>query len=363
MAVGLMDIKGQYAELQDSIEEAVLEVLRSGRVILGPNVKGFEDEAAAYMGTAGAVGVANGTDGLTIALRALGVGAGDEVITVPFTFYATPEAIAQAGAKPVFVDILPDTPEHGPGRHRGRHHAAHQGDHAGRPLRPALRHRRHPQGRGGARSARHRGRLPGLGRELLRPQGRQPRRPRRVQLLPHQEPRRLRRRRPGHRPRRRRRPARARAALPRQQGQEDLHRHRVQLAARRSAGRDPPPRARRDRRVERPPRAGGRVVRRVPAGRDRAPRRPRRPHARLPPVHDPAPQARRHRRRVQGAPGGLRRVLHHADAVAAGVRRHGSQARRLPQHRRGGGRQPRHPDAPQPHRGAGAGSRGRGRAG
>src|SRR5665647_2963703 len=57
MAVGLMDIKGQYAELQDRIEAAVLEVLRSGRVILGPNVKGFEEDAAAYMGTAGAVGV------------------------------------------------------------------------------------------------------------------------------------------------------------------------------------------------------------------------------------------------------------------------------------------------------------------
>jgi len=109
MAVRLMDIKGQYAELQGRIEAAVLEVLRSGRVILGPNVKGFEGDAAAYMGTAGAVGVANGTDGLTIALRALGVGHGDEVITVPFTFYATAEAIAQAGAKPVFVDILPDT--------------------------------------------------------------------------------------------------------------------------------------------------------------------------------------------------------------------------------------------------------------
>src|SRR5665647_2955092 len=109
MAVGLMDIKGQYAELQHRIEAAVLEVLRSGRVILGPNVKGFEEDAAVYMGTAGAVGVANGTDGLTIALRALGVGHGDEVITVPFTFYATAEAIAQAGAKPVFVDILPDT--------------------------------------------------------------------------------------------------------------------------------------------------------------------------------------------------------------------------------------------------------------
>src|SRR5665811_1382915 len=81
MAVGLMDIKGQYAELQGRIEKAVLEVLRSGRVILGPNVKAFEDEASAYMGTTGSVGVANGTDGLTIALRALGVGHGDEAVS------------------------------------------------------------------------------------------------------------------------------------------------------------------------------------------------------------------------------------------------------------------------------------------
>jgi len=109
MAVGLMDIKGQYAELQERIETAVLEVLRSGRVILGPNVKAFEEESAAYLGTTAAVGVANGTDGLTIALRALGVGPGDEVVTVPFTFYASVEAIAQTGARPVFVDIRPDT--------------------------------------------------------------------------------------------------------------------------------------------------------------------------------------------------------------------------------------------------------------
>jgi dTDP-4-amino-4,6-dideoxygalactose transaminase len=104
-----MDIKGQYAELQDRIEAAVLEVLRSGRVILGPQVKAFEEEAAAYIGMPGAVGVANGTDGLTLALRALGIGEGDEVITSPFTFYATAEAIVQAGATPVFVDIQPDT--------------------------------------------------------------------------------------------------------------------------------------------------------------------------------------------------------------------------------------------------------------
>jgi dTDP-4-amino-4,6-dideoxygalactose transaminase len=104
-----MDIKGQYAQLQDRLEAAALGVLRSGRVILGPNVKAFEEEAAAYIGAAEAVGVGNGTDGLTIALMALGVGAGDEVITTPFTFYATAEAIVQAGATPVFVDIEPDT--------------------------------------------------------------------------------------------------------------------------------------------------------------------------------------------------------------------------------------------------------------
>lgn len=109
MAVGLMDIKGQYAELQDRIESAVLDVLRSGRVILGPNVQSFEEETATYLGTPGAVGVGNGTDGLTIALRALGIGVGDEVVTVPFTFYATAEAIAQTGARPVFVDVLPET--------------------------------------------------------------------------------------------------------------------------------------------------------------------------------------------------------------------------------------------------------------
>jgi dTDP-4-amino-4,6-dideoxygalactose transaminase len=109
MPIGLMDIKGQYTELQDRIEAAVLDVLRGGRVILGPQVKAFEEETAAYLGTTGSVGVANGTDGLTIALRALGIGAGDEVVTSPFTFYATAEAIVQAGAQPVFADILPDT--------------------------------------------------------------------------------------------------------------------------------------------------------------------------------------------------------------------------------------------------------------
>ena len=109
MAIGLMDIKGQYAEVQKKLEAVVLDVLRGGQFILGPQVKAFEAETAAYLGTAAAVGVANGTDGLTIALRALEIGEDDEVITTPFTFFATAEAIVQAGATPVFVDIEPDT--------------------------------------------------------------------------------------------------------------------------------------------------------------------------------------------------------------------------------------------------------------
>ncbi len=116
MAIGLMDIGGQFGEVREAAEKAVLEVVRGGQFILGPNVKAFEAETAAYLGTTASVGVANGTDGLTIALRALGIGAGDEVVTTPFTFYATVEAIVQAGARPVFVDIEPDTLNIDPGR-------------------------------------------------------------------------------------------------------------------------------------------------------------------------------------------------------------------------------------------------------
>jgi len=113
--IGLMDIKGQIADVRDEVEAAVLAVVRSGQFILGPNVKAFEAEVTEYLSTYGSVGVANGTDGLTIALRAAGVGEGDEVITTPFTFYATAEAIVQSGARPVFVDIDPETLNIDPG--------------------------------------------------------------------------------------------------------------------------------------------------------------------------------------------------------------------------------------------------------
>ena len=92
-----------------AIEERLAQVARSGRYVLGPEVEAFEREFAAYLGVKHCVGVANGTDALTIALRALGVGRGDEVVMPSFTFYATAEAAIAIGAKPVFCDIDPET--------------------------------------------------------------------------------------------------------------------------------------------------------------------------------------------------------------------------------------------------------------
>jgi dTDP-3-amino-3,4,6-trideoxy-alpha-D-glucose transaminase len=97
------------APYQDRLSEALDRVARSGRYVLGPEVAAFEQEFAAYLGVGHCVGVANGTDALTIALRCLGVGAGDEVIMPSFTFYATAEAAVVAGAAPVFCDVDPET--------------------------------------------------------------------------------------------------------------------------------------------------------------------------------------------------------------------------------------------------------------
>ena len=97
------------APYHDRLTEAIGRVARSGRYILGPEVEAFEAEFAAYLGVRHCIGVANGTDALTIVLRALGVGPGDEVVMPSFTFYATAEAAIVAGATPVFCDIDPDT--------------------------------------------------------------------------------------------------------------------------------------------------------------------------------------------------------------------------------------------------------------
>lgn len=104
MNIKLMDMQRQHAENAEEYEQAVLEVLRSGNYIMGENVKAFENEFAEYMGVKYAVSCGNGTDALHIALRAAGIKPGDEVITTPFTFFATAEAIASVGAIPVFVD-------------------------------------------------------------------------------------------------------------------------------------------------------------------------------------------------------------------------------------------------------------------
>ena len=103
--IPLVDVRAQYAPLLDELKERIAEVLDSGRFILGPNVQAFEEEAAAYLGVRHAIGVANGTDALVLALDAMGVGEGDEVICPAFTFYATAEAIVRCGARPVFADI------------------------------------------------------------------------------------------------------------------------------------------------------------------------------------------------------------------------------------------------------------------
>lgn len=103
------DLTAQYAEHSEAIDAAIREVLQSGRYVHGPNVEAFEHEFAAYVGTSHAVGVNSGTDALMMALWALGIRRGDEVITTPFTAIPTYSAIRHVGAVPVFVDIEPDT--------------------------------------------------------------------------------------------------------------------------------------------------------------------------------------------------------------------------------------------------------------
>jgi len=110
--IDLVDVKAQYAPLVPAYREAFERVLESGRFIFGPEVTGFESEAAEYLGVPHAIGVANGTDAIVLALEAMGIGNGgggraDEVICPAFTFYATAEAITRAGATPVFADIDP----------------------------------------------------------------------------------------------------------------------------------------------------------------------------------------------------------------------------------------------------------------
>ena len=107
--IPLVDIKAEYAPLIPELEARFREILESGEFIRGPHVRGFQDEAAAYLGVDHAIGVANGTDAIVIVLDAMEIGPGDEVICPAFTFYATAESIARRGATPVFAEIDPVT--------------------------------------------------------------------------------------------------------------------------------------------------------------------------------------------------------------------------------------------------------------
>ncbi len=107
--IPMVDLKIQYRQIRAEVEQGLQQVLDDAHFILGPNVNAFEEEAANYLGAKYAISCASGTDALHLALAAVGIKAGDEVITSPFTFIATAEAICYLGAKPVFVDIDPQT--------------------------------------------------------------------------------------------------------------------------------------------------------------------------------------------------------------------------------------------------------------
>ncbi len=103
--IPLVDLKAQYALIRDEVRTAIDDVLEGMQLTIGPNVRAFDQEFAAFCGTAQAIGVGSGTDALQLAIRALGISAGDEVITVSHSFFATVEAILYSGARPVLVDV------------------------------------------------------------------------------------------------------------------------------------------------------------------------------------------------------------------------------------------------------------------
>ena len=109
LTIPLVDLKAQNLSLKSELEVALNRVIESGQFVLGQEVEAFEEEFARYIGTSHAIGVNSGTSALHLALLAVGVGPGDEVVTVPFTFVATAAAIEYTGARPVFVDIDPCT--------------------------------------------------------------------------------------------------------------------------------------------------------------------------------------------------------------------------------------------------------------
>lgn len=105
MKIPVLDLNPQYLSIKEEVQEAIARVLESGQFIMGPDVKLFEQEVAEYLNVKHAIGVNSGTDALVIGLKALDIGPGDEVITTPFSFFATAESINNVGATPIFADV------------------------------------------------------------------------------------------------------------------------------------------------------------------------------------------------------------------------------------------------------------------
>src|SRR5262249_31015688 len=176
MPINVWDYLREYDELRAEILATVDRVFRSGRLILGQEGVKFEREMAAFLGVTGGVGVNSGTDAIYIALAALGVKAGDEVITVPNTAVPTVSAIRTLGATPVFVDSREHVPQVHPAR-LDRAHAPRQSDLPAVPLRGVRGPRAPEVGRGEGRAQEEGEVRAGAGRPLQEPPGRQ-RRPR-----------------------------------------------------------------------------------------------------------------------------------------------------------------------------------------
>src|SRR5208337_3300721 len=116
VSVPALNLKAQYDTIRDEIEPVVHQILESQLFVLGPEVAKLEADVAEYCGASSGIGCASGSDALLLPLLALEIGPGDEVVTTPYTFFATAGSIWRTGAKPVFVDIEPDTYNMDPGR-------------------------------------------------------------------------------------------------------------------------------------------------------------------------------------------------------------------------------------------------------